>query len=386
MPAANAIVFRQMILRNGRLILPNEIRDGLEVAVRNGKIEEIRAETAADGDVIDLQGNYLSPGFIDIHVHGALGHDTMEASAEAFRAICEYHRTGGTTALLLTTATAPIEEIVTVLSAVRRCGSSIPEILGVHLEGPFISKNKHGAHAIEFIRDPSTTSVGRLLEYRDVVKRITIAPELAGALNAIDAFASAGISVSGGHSDALEDEAKAAFNHGMRSVTHIFNCMSSSRRNGTFRRSGLIEFALAEAEISCELIADGYHVSPVLMQLVFRAKGPADVCLVTDATAGAGLPNDTKFLLGGAECVVKDRVALLADRSALAGSTARMIDLVRTLVEKAGVPLHDAVVTATESPARALRLRSKGRLQPGYDADFAIISPELEIVRTIKEP
>ncbi|HXX41298.1 MAG TPA: N-acetylglucosamine-6-phosphate deacetylase [Chthoniobacterales bacterium] len=374
-----------MIFRNAHCIFPDGIRDRFEIVAREGKIENIRDDaTSRDGDeVVDLEGNYLAPGFVDLHVHGAVGHDTMEASAEAFRAICDYHATGGTTSLLLTTATAPIDQIGKVLDAVRDCRPSIYQIVGVHVEGPFISKNQRGAQRPDFIQDPTPELVEQLLGRVDLIRRITIAPELPGALTAIEKFFARGVSVSGGHSDAWENEAEAAFACGMRSATHTFNCMSSARREGIFRKAGLLEFALGEPEISCELIADGYHVSPALMKMLYRAKGSAAICLVTDATAGAGLPNKSKFSLAGLDCVVENGVALLADGSALAGSTARMIDLVRTLVRVVDVPLHEAILMATDSPARAIGLKSKGRLAVGYDADFTVISPELNVVRTI---
>src|SRR5881394_3813540 len=171
-----------MILTNARLIFSDGIRDGLEVVVEKGKIaaidEQVRVRSK---DVLDLDGNYLAPGFIDLHVHGAIGRDTMEASAEGFRAICDFHSSGGTTSLLLTTATAPLDAIVDVVKAVRDCRSSIPQIAGVHIEGPFISKARCGAQRAEFVQNPTPEVVGRLLDYTDVIKRITIAPELPGA-------------------------------------------------------------------------------------------------------------------------------------------------------------------------------------------------------------
>src|SRR6266436_641890 len=246
-----------MIFTNARLIFPDGVRNGLEVVVREGKIVAIREPSQGpEEEIVDLGGNYLAPGFIDLHVHGALGRDTMEGSAEAFRAICDFHASGGTTSLLLTTATAPIEKLVEVLGVVRDCRSSISAIAGVHMEGPFISKAKRGAQRQEFIQDPSPAAVRQLLEHADVIKRVTIAPELPGALEAIENFHTHGISVSGGHSDACDEAARAAFERGMRSVTHTFNCMSSSRRRGVYRVGGLLEFALSEPEISCELIAD----------------------------------------------------------------------------------------------------------------------------------
>ena len=372
-----------MIFRNARLIFPDGIREGLEIVTQHGKIVEIRQQTKAPAnDVVDVDGNYLAPGFIDLHVHGALGRDTMEASAEAFRAICDYHASGGTTSLLLTTATAPIDAIVDVLKAVRDCRSTIPQIAGVHIEGPFISKTKHGAQRAEFIRNPTPQIVGRLLEYTDVIKRITIAPELPGALEAIENFHARKVSVSGGHSNAWDDEARSGFARGMRSVTHTFNCMSSARRRGIDRVAGLLEFALSEPEILCELIADGHHVSATLMKMLYRAKGAAGICLVTDATAGAGLADGSQFSLFGNECVLEGGVCLLADHSALAGSAARMIDLVRTLVDDVGLPLYEAITMATDNPARAISLETKARVAVGAEADLVVLSSELEVLRT----
>jgi N-acetylglucosamine-6-phosphate deacetylase len=212
---------------------------------------------------------------------------------------------------------------------------------------------------------------------------MTVAPELPGALALIDRLRLHKIVVSGGHSDATDIEARAAAEYGMRQVTHTFNAMSSARRVGIYREAGLLEFALSEPDIVCELIADGHHVSPTLMRMLYRAKGPRGICLVTDATAGAGLPAGTEFTLSGRRCVVGDGVCLLSDRSALAGSASRMIDLVRVMVNQVGVPVHEAVAMATANPARSLGLTTKGTLKPGADADLVILSRDLEVRRTL---
>ena len=372
-----------MIFKNARLIFPNGVRDGLDLLVEDGLITAIRPQAAAMGEkIIDLQNNYLAPGFIDLHVHGAMGRDTMQASAEAFRAICDYHASGGTTSLLLTTATAPIKAILKVVDAVRVEKSSIRQIAGVHVEGPFVSKAKAGAQRTSVMRNPNNKIYKPLLENCDVIRRMTLAPELPGAIELIDKLREHDVSVSGGHSDAWEDDARTAFEHGMRSVTHMFNCMSSMRRRGIDRVAGLVEFAMSEPELSCELIADARHVSPTLMKMLYRAKRFTGICLVTDATAGAGLPNGSKFSLYGTKCVVEDGVCLLADRSALAGSASRMIDLVRNMVTKVGVPLHEAIVMATDTPAFAIGLTNKGQFKIGGDADLIVVSPELEVLRT----
>ena len=371
-----------MIFANARLLLPDGIRDGFELVIEDGTIAEIRERSSADA--IDLRGNYLVPGFIDLHIHGALGRDTMEATPEAFRAICDYHATGGTTSLLLTTVTAPLSEIVNVLKVVREARGDLPQIAGVHIEGPFISKTRAGAQRAEFIRDPETHLVDQLMLFADVIKIMTIAPELRGALALIDRLRLHKVIVSGGHSDATDIEARAATEYGMRHVTHTFNAMSSARRQGIYRTAGLLEFALGEPDITCELIADGHHVAPTLMKMLYRAKGPRGICLVTDATAGAGLPAGTEFTLSGRRCVVGDGVCFLSDRSALAGSASRMIDLVRMMVKQVGVPLNEAIAMATENPARALGLTTKGKLKAGSDADFVVLSPELEVEQTFR--
>jgi len=369
-----------MIFSNARLIFPEGIRDGLELVVESGKIVDIRRRSVAEST--DLGGNYLAPGFIDLHLHGALGRDTMEGTAEAFRTICDYHASGGTTSLLLTTVTAPMAEIVEVLRAVRIARNDLKQIAGVHVEGPFISKNRAGAQRAEFIRDPEQHLVDQLLESADIIKIVTLAAELPGALGLIDRLRMQKIIASGGHSDASDLEARAGFESGMGHVTHTFNAMSSTRRNGIYREAGLLEFALSQPEIICELIADGHHVSPTLMKMLYRAKGALGICLVTDATAGAGLTTGKEFSLGGRTCVVDDGVCLLADRSALAGSSSRMIDLVRVMVKQVDVPVHEALAMASTNPARALGLTTKGKLAPGADADFVIVSPDLDLRRT----
>jgi N-acetylglucosamine-6-phosphate deacetylase len=371
-----------MTFTNCRVILPDAIRGDVDVVVRDGKIVEIRAPAPHSDETIDLHGNFLGPGLIDVHVHGANGHDAMDANAKAFRAICGYHARGGTTSILLTTATAPFTEILLALTQIGKLREEIPQIAGAHVEGPFISRDQAGAQNPEFICEASAELIGCLLEHRDVIKRITIAPETKGALAAIKEFSAAGIVVSGGHSNAWEEDARAALENGMRSATHTFNCMSSSRRRGTKRVAGLLEFALSEPKICCELIAEEHHVSPALMKLVYCAKGAGGISLVSDATAGAGLSEETTFQLAGKKCIVKNGACFLADNGALAGSASRLIDLVRAMIRYAEVPLPDAIAMASCNPARETGLTDKGEIAIGKDADLVVLSPELEVLQT----
>ncbi|HEY2713268.1 MAG TPA: N-acetylglucosamine-6-phosphate deacetylase [Chthoniobacterales bacterium] len=377
------MILPAMICTNGRLIFPDRIEEGFLLRVAKGKIAEIAREIRAPGEeVVDLGGNYLAPGFIDLHVHGAMGRDTMEATEEAFRTVIDYHVGGGTTSLLLTTATAPIRQIVEVVRQIEAARAYFPQLRGAHIEGPFISVQKCGAQRAEFIVEPEPKLVRRLLEYRTAIRRMTLAPEVAGATDLVECLTKNGIQASGGHSNAWEEEARAAFERGMCQVTHTFNCMSSLRRRGGERVAGLLEFALSEPKIFCELIADGHHVGTTLMRMLYQAKGPKGICLVTDATAGAGLPNDRRFSLGGAQCVVRDGACWMADGSALAGSAVRMIDLVRQMVKTVGIPLHEAVRMATETPARAMDWRDKGVLEIGKDADLVVLTPALQVARS----
>jgi N-acetylglucosamine-6-phosphate deacetylase len=371
-----------MTFTNCRVILPDAIRGHLDVVVRGRKIVDIRAPASHSDETIDLHGNFLAPGLIDVHVHGANGHDAMDANAKAFRAICDYHARGGTTSMLLTTATAPFAEILLALTQIGKLREEIPQIAGAHVEGPFISRDQAGAQNPEFICEASAELIGCLLEHRDVIKRITIAPETKGALAAIKEFSAAGIVVSGGHSNAWEEDARAALENGMRSVTHTFNCMSSSRRRGTKRVAGLLEFALSEPKICCELIAEEHHASPALMKLVYCAKGVGRISLVSDATAGAGLAEDTTFQLAGKKCIVKNGACFLADNGTLAGSASRLIDLVRAMIRNAEVPLPDAIAMASRNPARETGLSDKGEIAIGKDADLVVLSPELEVLQT----
>jgi len=381
-----------ILFKNARLIFPDRIEPNGDLRATDGRIAAMGPALSpnAGETVLDLGGRYLAPGLIDIHIHGAVGRDAMEATPEAFEAICRFHATGGTTALALTTITARTEEIVTVLRAAEAYRKAWPgtgaQLLGIHVEGPYFSPEKPGAHLPELIRNPTPSDYQPLLEWAtgsdNVMIQMTLAPELPGALELIDVLRKRGVRVSGGHSNAWDEEACAGFVHGMEGATHIFNCMSTTRRRGPYREAGLLEFALSEPGVLCELIADGRHVSPTLMRMVYCAKGPDGICLITDASAGAGLPEGATFSLGEIEGVVRDGVGLLTDGSALAGSACTMIRSVKTLVESAGVSLVEAIRMATLNPARALKLSGKGVLEKGSDADLLILNDALDVEAT----
>ncbi len=382
-----------MVFDHGTLILPERMVDAGRLRAEDGVIRAVGKATdieAASGEsVIDGRGGYLCPGFIDLHVHGALGRDAMEATPEAFTEILRFHASGGTTALALTSVTAPLEALLRLLAAARdwksagRAVETGAALLGIHIEGPYFAPAKAGAHRPELLRAPAATETAALLPYANVTTQMTLAPEIPGALELIDALRAHGIIASGGHSDAWDEEARAGFAHGMEQVTHLFNAMSSARRRGAFRVAGLLEFALSEPGIRCELIADGQHVSPTLLRLAYQAKGAAGICLVTDASPGAGLPDGSRYRFAEQDCVVRAGVCQTADGRALSGSRTTMAESVRHMVRVAGVPLPAAVRMATLNPARALHLEyERGHLSLGMRADLTLLTCDLDVAAT----
>ena len=363
-----------MRLLNAQLILPEGTQHGA-LTVRDGRIARVeRNRQPVLRNVIDLRGGYLAPGFIDLHIHGGIGRDTMEATIDAFRTITEFHLRGGTTSIALTTVTAPEQEILKVLRAVQplkdqSLGGS--RILGVHIEGPFISPHKPGAQNAKQIRAPREREWRKYLRFGDVITEMTLAPEIDGALALIRALKTNGTIVSGGHTNATEEHLRPALAAGLNHSTHTFNAMSTATKRGPYRVAGMLEFALAHRGICCELIADGVHVAPTLMRMLFNAKGPDGVCLITDATGGAGLRPGTGFEVGGVSARVTADAALTTDGSALAGSTLTMIEAVRRAVQLGGASLVDAVRMASLNPARQLgRGTELGSIECGKRADL----------------
>jgi N-acetylglucosamine-6-phosphate deacetylase len=365
-----------MLFANARLILPNEVFHG-SLTVRNGRIAKISRETKSKrvADVIDLKGGYLAPGFIDLHVHGAMGADTMEANEKSFRTITEFHLRGGTTSITLTTVTAAEDAILKVLAAVKpfhnKSIGAGARIVGVHIEGPFIAKGKAGAQNPAFIRNPQAREWRKYLRYGSLVTEMTIAPENPGSIELIKALRRNGTIASGGHTDATEAHLIPALKAGLNQSTHTFNAMSTITKTGPYRHAGMIEFAMAQDEIVAELIADSVHVPPILMRMLINAKGRDGVVVITDATCGAGLPPGTKFSLLGIPARTTEKVAVMDDGTGLAGSTLRMIEGVQRVHRLAGAPLVDAVRMATLNPAKQLgREKEFGSLATGRRADL----------------
>ena len=284
---------------------------------------------------IDARSLYLSPGFIDLHIHGGRGFDFLDANPEEFADAASFHLTGGTTSLSPTAATATYERFESVISRWQQAQSLTHcRLFPLHLEGPHLAPGKAGAQDPSLMRPPTKADIQWVLTRVSAISQITIAPELPNALEFISAASSAGIRMSAGHSEATGDEVQKAVEAGLTKVTHLFNAMSSATKKGIFRQPGVLEYALADRNLFCELVADGFHVLPTLARMAYNAKGPDGIALITDALAGAGMPIGYEFRLGRLDCKVSDGFGMLADGSALAGSLARTIDLVRFMVKR----------------------------------------------------
>jgi N-acetylglucosamine-6-phosphate deacetylase len=371
--------------QEGFLIEEDGVIRHLEISGEHPRFERLREkESLYCDEVIDCEGDYLSPGFIDLHCHGALGIDTMEATSAAFDAILNYHATRGTTLAVLTTVAATLQEMVRVLSAaeIHQKGAGGSCLAGIHLEGPYFSPMRCGAHRPDLLRYPNPGETRELLRHRSVISRMSLAPELPGALELIRELVRHGISASAGHSDATEEEATMGFEAGVTQVTHLYNCMSSLRNEDGRRVIGLAEAALTTPGILCEVIADGKHLPAALLRLTWLAKGWNGGVIVSDATGGAGLPEGTIFELGGLSCRIEQGAAWTGggETRRLAGSNSGMIDGVKVMVEQAQVPLQEAVAMATLVPARALRLQEeRGSLATGKRADLLRFSEQWQV-------
>ncbi len=380
---------------NARLILEPDagivvggllVEEGVMREVVTGCSEGIAHGSPFAGveEVIDCSGDYLAPGLVDIHCHGALGRDAMDASRGAFQEILRHHASRGTTTALLTTVAAPLGDVLRVLATAEEFAGEhgIARLAGIHLEGPYFSPARRGAHRAEELRLPSGMETSRLMEHAAVIRRMTLAPELAGVPELLRQLAAHGISASAGHSDATEEEAARGFRAGITQATHLYNCMSSLRSRDGIKRSGLAEEALVTKGVLCEVIADGIHLPPALLRLSWLAKGWEELVIVSDATAGAGLSEGSTFALGGLSCQVRGGASWTAElgRQRLAGSTISMIDGVRIMTEQAGIPLVEATAMASLVPARSLGLDHEiGSIAPGKRADLMRFSEDWRV-------
>lgn len=382
----------QIRIINGKIITPFRIipegslliRDGVIAAVSEGDME------APEARVIDAKGCYVSPGFIDIHIHGGGGHDFMDGTEAAFLGIAALHARYGTTAMVPTTLTAEKEDLLRTLDVfdrVHKSGHPGAELLGMHLEGPYFAMNQRGAQDPRYIRNPDPEEYRAILDYSPHIMRWSAAPELPGALELGRQLRSRNILPAIAHTDAVYEEVAQAVECGYTLATHFYSCMSGVMRKDLVRYAGVIESVYLIDEIDAEVIADGVHLPSALLKLIYKIKGPDRIALITDAMRAAGMPPGKSVLgplNGGLEVIVEDGVAKLPDRSSFAGSVATADRLVRNMIRMADMPITDAVRMMSLTPARIMKVDNrKGSLAPGKDADIIIMDGDINVKLTM---
>ena len=378
---------------NARIVGKDHISENAYLVCEGGKITEIGEGPFTpdpDCEVLDAKGQYVSPGFIDIHTHGGGGYDFMDGTVEAFLKAAEMHASHGTTALLPTTLTSTNEELFNLFEIYKQAKEQNKKgaaFLGLHLEGPYFSYNQRGAQDPAYLRDPSPLEYMQILEASGDIVRWSLAPELNGALAFGRILKDRHILPAIAHTDAIYEEVVDAFEAGFTHITHLYSGMSTIVRKNAFRYAGVVESAYLIDDMTVEVIADGVHLPQSLLLYAYKFKGPDRIALVTDSMRGAGMP-DGPSILGslqkGQPVIVEDGVAKLPDRTAFAGSVATTDRLVRTMLRVPGVSLTDAIRMMTLTPARIIGVdRHKGSLEVGKDADMVIFDEDITIKNTI---
>ncbi len=377
---------------NGKIITPYKIINGGTLLITGNTITAVSDRDIEAGDAIeiDAKGQYVAPGFTDIHVHGGGGHDFMDGTENAFLRIAETHARYGTTSMLPTTLSSSSEELQQTLSLYEKAdkkNTNGAQFLGMHLEGPYFAMNQRGAQDPKYIRDPDPEEYKEILSSFSCIKRWSAAPELKGAIEFGRFLRSKKVLAAVAHTDAIYEEVLEAFENGYSLATHLYSGMSGVTRRNAFRYAGVIESAYIIDEMDVEIIADGIHLPPPLLKLVYKIKGADRTALITDAMRAAGMPPGESILgslHNGLKVIVEDDVAKLPDRSSFAGSVATADRLVRTMVTMADISLIDAVKMVTATPARILEMSGKkGSLAEGKDADVVIFDAGIDIQMTV---
>lgn len=365
-----------MLIKNCNIIYLDKIEKG-SVLFENGKIKEINPSNVNDTEVIDAEGLYLSPGFIDVHIHGAGGCDTMDGTVESINTIAKTIVQHGTTSFTPTTMTVAAEDIrksMEVIKKLKEEGTEGANVLGAHLEGPFISPKAIGAQNPNFLLAPSVENYNKIVgDYSDAVVSITMAPEVEGAKELIKYLSDNGVTVSMGHTKATYDEAIEGIKCGACHSTHLYNAMTPF----THREPGVVG-ATFDTDITTETISDGIHISYPALRTAYKQKGTDKVLLVSDAMEACGMP-DGQYSLGGQDVIVKNGAARLLDGT-LAGSVLTLDKAVKNIYNNSDYPLNEVVRMATYNGAKHCHVEDhKGLIKEGYDADLILFNEDIEI-------
>ena len=374
-----------MIISNAKIILEKKVISG-SLVIEEGKIKAIQeGGTPPHGTALDIHGAYLAPGIIELHSHGAAGCDFLDGGAEPILQAAKAHLAHGVTTLLATTLACPLETLIEFFSSFREVVSQdVGNLYGIHLEGPFFSLQEKGAQEERFIIPINESFYNTVLsEAGSLIKRWSLAPELEGAEKMLDDLRNTGILFSAAHTSATYDDISRAYDHGLTMLTHFYSGMSGIKREKGRRILGAIESGYLIDDLYVELICDGYHLPPELLNMIFKLKKHEKITATSDSMRAAGMP-DGPSVLGpkdnGLDVIVEDGVAKLLDRSAYAGSVTIGNKMAGTLFEKAGRTMPEIFNVLSLNPARALGLEeTKGSIEIGKDADLIVFDDEFNI-------
>lgn len=361
--------------------------------IENGLIKAFTEEDLSFDSEIDAEGLYVSAGFIDIHTHGAGNCDFSDGEKKDIRKAAHTHARYGTTTIYPTCTSSSTADILQFIENVRDVMTENvpgrPHIAGSHLEGPYFAASQKGAQNPGYIKKPCREEYTEFEKASEgTLRRISFAPELEGSYELCDFLKEKGIVASFGHTDGIYEEILPAIRKGCTLATHLYSGMNTVTRRNCHRKLGAVETAFLEDNVTVEVIADGIHLPPELLKLIYKIKGPDKICLITDSMRGAGM-GEGKSILGpkkdGMDCVIKDGIAYLTDMSSFAGSVATADRLVRVMHKKAGVPLPECIKMMTEVPAKIMELEKRGSIKEGYYADFVFFDKDINVKKTIIE-
>lgn len=360
---------------NATLLTDGRRYENASVSYDNGIITDVdlSEKSKFTGEIIDARGNYLSYGMVDIHTHGNL--DTDFNNLKDVKRLCSYYISNGTLAVMPTTMTASVDTLDALLTKLTPIVADNPLLMGVHMEGPFLSLKNAGAQSRENLAIVDEKALNMLNKHLDIVKRITFAPDVVGAEKLVDYCNAHNIRLSMGHDDSIDDEIDVAYNKGVRSVTHLYCCSSFvRRRDNNVKHLGLAEYAMSKHDIVGEIIADGHHIPDRLFDYIYSVKGEDGICLISDSirTVDYGVH-------------IEDNVAIIDGTNTYAGSVTPVFKMVEHIVENNNVPLETAVKMATFNPSRLAKLQGIGSVRKGYLARMIIFDKDFNILNTIFE-
>ncbi len=361
-----------------------------DIYIKDGLIYAVTDEPIPCDEIIDAEGLYISAGFIDTHVHGGGGADFTDGDEKCVETAIKAHLKHGTTTIIPTTVADSFEAIDECIGFIKNVAEKNTEganIFGVHLEGPYIAMSQKGAINPKYIKNPDKAEYEALIsKYDGFIKKITFAPELKGAKELCTYLKEKNVIASAGHTEATIDHIRICREEGLNMFTHLFSAMSTITRKDGYRILGAIESAYYFDDMYTEVIADGCHLPPELLKIIYKIKGADRICLITDAMRGADMPEGPSVLgslKNNFECFIEDGIAKMPDKSCFAGSVATCDRLVRVMTKQVGISLPEAVKMMTKTPAVAHGIENKGQIKEGYDADLVFFDEDINIKKVI---